>query len=344
MKILIELSREYPDLPKEEALSCMRPLSTVSEIYSDERILIVETGLSKKAVKTLGKRLAFSFNISILQSEMPIALKNNQDAVKTIKREVSKFNIPPGTFRIKVKKYSARDSAREESDACPEEIEKEVGSIWEDKKVNLVSPTTEVRIVLYGEKAYCGVTLCRVDRSLYENRRPHLRPFFSPVSLHPRIARGLVNLAEIRAGDRILDPFCGTGGFLIEAGLLGAKVFGSDAQEKMVEGCKKNLEWFGIKDAVIEHEEISKVGFYGMNAVVADFPYGRSSKAVGMNEELYEKSFRKISEMLVPGGFAVTGLPDEQVKKIGEKYLTLKKIFPCYVHKHLTRYFLKWVK
>lgn len=48
--------------------------------------------------------------------------------------------------------------------------------------------------------------------------------------------RGLLmaNLAQVRAGDCILDPFCGSGGLLITSALLGAKVVGGDINKELL--------------------------------------------------------------------------------------------------------------
>ena len=60
----------------------------------------------------------------------------------------------------------------------------------------------------------------------------------------PRMARTLVNIAGYNRGDIMLDPFCGTGGILIEAHLLGARVIGSDFDPLMVLGSRQNTARF----------------------------------------------------------------------------------------------------
>jgi hypothetical protein len=42
-------------------------------------------------------------------------------------------------------------------------------------------------------------------------------------------------------GEWILDPFCGTGGTLIEAALIGCREAGTDADLEMIAGSRKNL-------------------------------------------------------------------------------------------------------
>jgi len=60
--------------------------------------------------------------------------------------------------------------------------------------------------------------------------------------LPPKLAQILVNLSGLEKG-RILDPFCGTGVILQEAGLLGYSVYGTDLAEKMVHFTRDNLNW-----------------------------------------------------------------------------------------------------
>jgi tRNA G10 N-methylase Trm11 len=60
--------------------------------------------------------------------------------------------------------------------------------------------------------------------------------------LPPKLAQIMINLAGIEKG-RVLDPFCGTGVILQEAGLMKYSVYGTDLSEKMVRFSKENLEW-----------------------------------------------------------------------------------------------------
>ncbi len=78
----------------------------------------------------------------------------------------------------------------------------------------------------------------------FGSRAPTDKPFFQPGSMDPLLARAVANVAGARAGNTILDPMCGTGGVLVEAGLVGADVIGTDAQRKMVDGSRENLAQF----------------------------------------------------------------------------------------------------
>jgi len=59
----------------------------------------------------------------------------------------------------------------------------------------------------------------------------------------PKLAQMVVNLAGQPVGKTIYDPFCGTGGILTEALLMGYKVFGSDVDGEVAEQARKNFIW-----------------------------------------------------------------------------------------------------
>jgi hypothetical protein len=62
-----------------------------------------------------------------------------------------------------------------------------------------------------------------------DNARDHVHGFHSyPGKLHPILARGLIERFT-RPGERILDPFCGSGTVLVESRLLGRPSIGVDA-------------------------------------------------------------------------------------------------------------------
>nr|WP_254282250.1 TIGR01177 family methyltransferase [Haloarcula salina] len=130
----------------------------------------------------------------------------------------------------------------------------------------------------------------------FGERQPTDRPFFQPGSMDPLEARALVNVAGARPGATVLDPMCGTGGLLLEAGLVGARAVGGDAQEKMVRGTRENLRYAldgdghpdraaypepGAWDVFRADAASLPVGEDGVDAVVFDAPYGRQSRIEG---------------------------------------------------------------
>ena len=102
--------------------------------------------------------------------------------------------------------------------------------------------------------------------------------------MSPKLARCMANLARVKEGDTVLDPFCGTGGILIEAGLIGCKVIGCDIDWKMKKGTATNLEYAGITDYKTHVVDVRELEMYEeVDAVVTDpleFPQPLAVKAL----------------------------------------------------------------
>jgi len=68
-----------------------------------------------------------------------------------------------------------------------------------------------------------------------DSTQPHVHGFHSyPARLHPLTARRLIEGLS-RPGDRVLDPFCGSGTVLVEARLLGRAALGVDVNPLAIE-------------------------------------------------------------------------------------------------------------
>lgn len=210
-------------------------------------------------------------------------------------------------------------------------VEKELGQklSTENNTVDLEAPDETVKVYILEDEYVIGRQVINIDRNLFGERKNQHRLFSSPVSLDPVIARTMINLAEVPAGGSVLDPFCGTGGILIEAGLCGIGVHGLDIQEKMVEGSRENLEEYGIISHDIREEDISNAGEVfeeKFDAVITDLPYGKASKKEGSPV----KEFLEAAPELTDG--KVVFMSDK------EEVDGLEPEFEIYVHKNLTRY------
>lgn len=221
----------------------------------------------------------------------------------------------------------AKNLGEEEVDT--KEVEREVGDILQsdDSTVDLESPDKVFRAYVLDDRLILGEQVQSIDRSLFRQRRNQDRPFSSPVSLDPVLARVLVNLSEAEFGGYLLDPFCGTGGILIEAGLCGIGVKGLDIQEEMVEGTQKNLEEYGILNHEIRQANISEIErvFSDYSAVVSDLPYGKASKKT---DEPVEKFLDFLQDY---SGKAVFMYNQEELGPYAADY-------SVYVHKSLERF------
>jgi len=187
-------------------------------------------------------------------------------------------------------------------------------------KVVLDKPDDEI-VYAQGKKLYSGRLLWRNPKG-FEERKAHRRPGFSPVSMHPRLARAMVNMA---GPGTLLDPFCGTGGILIEAGLMGRRAVGYDIDENMLEMSRRNLEHFGVKDYSLYLRDARKIGNY--RHIATDLPYGRNTKKIEM-DSLYREFAAAVK------GRAVIAFPSTYDYR---KFLKPGYEFDIYIHKSLSK-------
>jgi tRNA (guanine10-N2)-dimethyltransferase len=274
----------------------------------------------------------------ILQKDYPIVILEVED-INPLKRAgllrrfskhlYSGKDIPK--LGIELKNYAIR--IRKQGSWSEREIIKKLAK-GINGSVTLENPENVVRVYA-GEELHIGLEIYDFSLEGFEERRSKNLPVSYPITMHPRLVRFMINLARVKEGAKILDPFCGTGSILLEAGLMGMDIYGSDIDEKMINASRINLEKFGIK-AKLEVKDVGEIS-ENYDAVVTDPPYGRSSSSKGEKiYELYERAFEKFSEIAPK---VVIALPDERAIKIGEEYFNLVEVYPYRVHKSLTRYF-----
>ena len=335
MKYLFELSKEHRTLPRAEILACLQAEEIDYKIkQSNEDVLIIEVDSKKDEISKLSNRLSFTYYIDeFVFSCNPVIEEIKTNADKNI---ISK----EGSIAVRCRNRS--------SSVDSQSIVRVLAEVYtKNKKVNLRHPDIEVRGIITDSKLYVGLKQAEINRSQFLDRRVQNRPFFSPISLHPKIARAMINLSSIKKRETLMDPFCGTGGILLEAGLIGIKIIGGDIEEKMVEGCKKTLDFYDIKNYRLFCADIGNINKHvaEVDAIVTDLPYGKSTTTKGENiDRLYTRSFRHISKLLKKGGKAVVGLQNKEFISLGERYLSFVERHDFRVHRSLTRYFVVFKK
>ena len=168
----------------------------------------------------------------------------------------------------------------------------------------------------------------------FEQRRAHLLPAPHPAMTHPRVARAMVNLSN--ASHEILDPFCGGGGILIEAGLCGLHAVGADIDPRMIGRARTNLQHFGIRDYELRVQDATT--FSGSaEAIVTDLPYGMNTAVTDELEKLYLAFLMNVKRNRVQK--VVVGFPDfvDYAVLVREAGLHIKNEFTYYLHRKLSK-------
>lgn len=212
--------------------------------------------------------------------------------------------------------------------------------------VDLTDPDEELWIWTEGPLIVAVCDVQENNRTQFEDRRVTTREHFSPVTLHPRRAASLVNLARVPGGGRIYDPFCGTGGLLLEAALMRYDTWGSDLDETMIQGSYQTLTDTpdGPLEATLFVADIGKASEMvdRVEGIVADLPYGQASTS-DLEElaPLYRRAFEAFAKILPPGALAVIGSPSmELLEPVTEFGFTLREHHEEYAHKSLTRHYI----
>lgn len=215
------------------------------------------------------------------------------------------------------------------------ELEKKLGhALWKRGfKINLTNPKKVIRVYV-SNKCYVGYLIHKTNKKQFLERHPNRRPFTMPCVIPPKIGRAMVN---ITSGKFILDPMCGTGTFLIEAGLMNLDFVGVEAYEKIVKGCAMNLKFFNLPRNVVRGDA-RNLPFKddSFDGVVTDFPYKRSTKSFG--ENLVERAIEEIYRVLMDDCLAVLVI-NVDIDDLIKEFFSIEG--KCYqrVHKSLERRF-----
>ncbi|MBW2975702.1 methyltransferase domain-containing protein [Candidatus Woesearchaeota archaeon] len=210
--------------------------------------------------------------------------------------------------------------------------EKEIAShIWRKLKrprVNLTRPKTGIDFFICRKRIYAA-RLVKELKQKFESRKAHKRPELHPTSLNPKLARALINLSGARK--EVVDPFCGAGGILIEAGLIGLKIVGYDLYKEMIDRARINLEHYKIKGYRLINDDALKIR-KKYDYIVTDLPYGlntsiwvkegRENRKISLKQTDRKKKVRSLEGFYL--GFLVN------LKRIVRKRAVV--VFPHYVN------------
>lgn len=300
------------------------------------RFQVAETQAFGKDVLDTVSRLGLTHDVSSHLFDAAI------DA-ESVRRQADACGLETGfRFAVRAERVDPQAALRRP------EAERLVGKALQDgRAVDLRRPDVWVRVFVDQQRLWAGRRIW--DRDPKETAARHVkhRPRFSPVSLPPKLARALVNLARVPRGGILYDPCCGTGGILLEAAAMGIRVIGSDLDPAMAEATRTNLQHYGrppldayASDVGAAPAELARREIAPIDAVVTDLPYGRSA-STGKESlpSLYDRAFDAIARTLRPGAYAVIGVPSEAAVRRAADFLTPVDHFSFRVHHSLTRHF-----
>jgi|Deesub1362A_J573_1020465.scaffolds.fasta_scaffold00534_10 tRNA (guanine10-N2)-dimethyltransferase len=336
MKYGFMILGDLPQLGEVEVESLLKGFSPDSKIlFKDGRLIFAETQpLDSKFFSRLSMvRESFIYLGSV-------EFENLKEFFKNLRLP----GFQNDSICVRVKRLKKDVQNRCARNISSDKLERELGSIlwYRGAKIDVKNPDVVIKVYV-SERCHIGILNHTTDTAQFLERRPDKKPFFRPGALLPRIGRALVNITGVRDGI-ILDPMCGTGTILIEAGLMELKTAGVEAYRNIAHGCALNLKYYSLPVNVIRGDA-KKLPFKddAFDGVVTDFPYLQSSKSLGDLSELYENSIDEISRVLKPNRNAVL-VSNRDIDEIIEDRLSIEVKIKQRVHRNLTRRFFKCKK
>lgn len=207
-------------------------------------------------------------------------------------------------------------------------------------RVSLDNP--QVRILAFLSQNYvliCTSTASELRANL-RNREPGQKPFFHPSMMNASLARVMCNLAGVMPDEIVLDPFCGGGGILCEASLIGAKAIGIDLNWRLLTGGMKNLAAIGNRYSFVQGDT-RMIPVRECDCIVTDPPYGRASSTRGAHAvRLVESLLGNIDSLLSrrDDSLCICGDSEMNIQDIAKEYgLLVGQSLHIRVHSGLIR-------
>jgi tRNA (guanine10-N2)-dimethyltransferase len=322
------LSGEHESLPLSELKAILEAEGHAYSIL-DKLDQIVRIEADRRCIDSITRRSAFTrlcgLELFCCSAEITCILRSAQQAhLNGILRQGESFAV-----RVKrVRTYAAELNTMVLEGKLGEFILKANSRAI----VNLRKPDKTFVGILSDERLVFGLKVAEIRAKPFVERRPRKKPFFHPSAMPPRLARCMVNLTRVKASDLVFDPFCGTGGMLVEAGLIGCRVLGSDVQRRMVNGAIRNINYFNVESEGVVVADARDPPFSEVDSVVTDPPYGRSTITLKRATGQIVKEVLAAAIKLLDRG--------QKVCIASPKTLNIAKIGTCLGYKHLESYFV----
>ena len=313
MKCIFLLSGENLDLAREEVLA----LAGTQDYWMFENVLILDADFRFDRLAMTRKVYQYLFECSSKE------LNKHMEAFdwkKIYQRNFSLRIINIGDIKLHEKEA---------------ELAKYIWQKVKEPRVDLEHAKTKIEIIVTEEKIFVGKVLKEIPKEFHK-RRPTTRPEQHPTTINPKLARACVNLTGIPVGKVLVDPFCGTGGILIEAGLMRFNTVGYDISDKMLLKCEKNLDYFKIKRFHLENRDSTHISNL-VDYVVTDLPYGKGSKITDKLEKLYSDFLNNLWKILRYKAVLIFPSFVNHKKLLNKTKFIVENEFNIYVHKSLSR-------
>jgi tRNA (guanine10-N2)-dimethyltransferase len=329
---LLLLSGEHPTIPRAEACAILRAENVDFEPGpSHDQVLIVRGGVE------VGRALEARAAMVMEGGELLASLEPTMKDLRQRCLELDWSFLRGRSFGVKVSRVKEHWKGLDTQLAQGLIGEAIISAT--DARVDLHDPNLWIRGLITDGGLLLFARSFQTDRSLFSSRKPKTRPYFHPGVLDPKLSRAFVNLSGVRSGETFIDPFCGTGGFLIEAALMGCRVCGMDLDPRMISGAARNIRHYGL-DVDLIHCNAMDMPLNSAHGIACDPPYGRGSSTMGGDvRTILSGFFLEAHRVLDQGALLCTAapmeaMPGELAKAAG---FLVREEHSMRVHKSLTR-------
>ncbi len=222
--------------------------------------------------------------------------------LKDIIAKVKKLKIPiNGSFKVECNREGTHKFSSQE-------VKEEIGE-WlykKGNKVDLKQPEAIVYVDIINNHCFLGLNPENVGKRAYRIRG-------SRQGLNATIAYALLRIADFKPENVLLDPFCGDGVILIEAGLLGGKHLHGMAE--YLQNAKINSHLAGVKINLYKEKPEYLSSLFHENEVDLIITQPPFYDAAGINE-MFAQARNLLKEK---GRILVISDKMEMIEKIAEK-------------------------
>jgi len=236
----------------------------------------------------------------MLPDDAEAALRTIRTTVETLEVEAM---ANAGTFRVTTVR-------RGDHDFTSIDVQREAGAALEahyGTAVDLEDYDVEVRVDVHDDR--CLVSVQHTHEAL---SRRQARLFQPRAALKPNVAYALLRLAHLEGPGVVLDPFCGSGTILWEAGALWpeAQLLGNDWNEETLAGARENAEAQALTDRVTLFESdvwtlAETLGDRRADLIVTNPPFGVRLASSMDFRPFYRRVLQQFDEVLSPTGRVV---------------------------------------
>jgi tRNA (guanine6-N2)-methyltransferase len=155
-----------------------------------------------------------------------------------------------------------------------------------------------VRVFIERETAFVGLRMGRRPLREREYKKAHRAG-----SLKPPVAAAMLRLVGIAPGQSLLDPCCGAGTILAEAGKFGAAIRGGDSDLSAVSAARVNLRAAGVAANINAWDARAlPIPDGSVERIVSNLPWGRQITISGSHALFYRDVCAEMRRVLAPGG------------------------------------------